>query len=282
MIVVADSGSTKADWVLIDNEATHAIHTMGFNPIYHSEELISGEVKRGFTAAGLPVKSVKALYYYGTAIWDEEKAAKVARALATVFPAAHIEVEHDLLGAARSTCGHEAGISCIIGTGSNTCYFDGKEVVDNVTNLGYFIGDEGSGAHLGKELIRAYFYRELPAVLCEALEKEVPGGKTEILDNVYSKPSPNVYLAKFTQFLGANRDHFFIQQLIYKSFAEFIDRHVRKYANHQSVPIHFIGSVAFHFQDFLRIILEERSMVAGNFIHKPIDTLVRYHQAQHQ
>ncbi len=281
MIIVADSGSTKTDWMLITPDGALLVHTMGFNPLYHSEELIYEESKKELDEHQLDYNEVSEMYYYGTAVWDHEKAEKIARPLRKLFPKAHVEVEHDLLSAGRATCGRHPGIACIIGTGSNTCLFDGKDVVDNVTNLGYFVGDEGSGAHLGKALVRAYFYRELPTEIHEAFEKSVPGGQGEILDNVYSKPSPNVYLASFTKFLGEHRNHFFIQKLIYQSFAEFIDRNVRKYPGHLELPVHFIGSVAYYFQDILKIILEERGMKPGVFILKPIDTLVQFHSAGH-
>lgn len=278
MILVADSGSTKTDWVLVDNQGgLRTINTIGFNPLYHSETFIAEECRKVFDLEKLPYASVEAIYYYGASVWDEEKAAKIRSALARLFPQALIDVEHDLLGAARATCGREAGISCIIGTGSNTCLFDGKDVIDNVTNLGYFAGDEGSGAHLGKSLVKTYFYRELPADLVAALEEKVPGGKKEFLENIYEKPSPNVYLASLTKFLSEHRDHIFIQRLVYNCFAEFIDRHVRKYPGHLTIPVHFIGSVAFHFRDFLTVILEERGMKAGRFLQKPIDRLVEFH-----
>lgn len=282
MIIVADSGSTKTDWVVVKDQSSTPLElsSMGFNPIYHSTELIQSKVEEAFAEADIDKSAVKAVFYYGTAIWDPEKAKTVERALQNNFPNAETEVHHDLLGAARSTSGDEPGISCIIGTGSNTCLYDGKEITDNVTNLGYFIGDEGSGAHLGKALVKAYFYRELPTDLKTALEKIVPGGKSEFLSNIYGEnTSPNVYLASLTKFIAEHKDHFFMRGLIYDSFAEFIDRHVRKYPNHLSLPIHFIGSVAYHFQDFLKIMLEERGMQAGVFIKKPIDTLVDYHRS---
>lgn len=281
MTIIADSGSTKADWVLLTSAEAQPeiIQTMGFNPIYHPSELIQQKVQTAFLEALAPVEEVNQIFYYGTAIWDPEKAKVVEIALANVFPNATIEVKHDLLGAARATCGTKPGISCILGTGSNTCYYDGQEVVDNVTNLGYFLGDEGSGAHLGKALVQTYFYRELPADLKAALEKLVPGGKSEFLSNIYGEnTSPNVYLASLTRFIATHKSHFFMQGLIYRSFAEFIDRHVRKYPKHLSIPIHFIGSVAFYFQEELNFILEERGMRSGVFIKKPIDNLVEFHR----
>ncbi len=280
MIIVADSGSTKADWAVVNGEESHQLFvTMGFNPVYHKEELIYDEAFKAFDNA-IETNEVEALYYYGTGCWDLEKKSVVAKAMHKIFPNASIKVDHDLLGAARAACGNEPGIACILGTGSNSCSFDGYDIQDNVTNLGYFIGDEGSGSCLGKELVKAYFYRELPKELLYEFEQKHPGGKAEILENVYRKSTPNVYLATFTRFLGEHKDHPFIQKLIYRSFEEFIDRHVRKYKSHLSLPVSFIGSVAFHFREFLETILQERSMIVGKFVRKPIDSLVDFHKGQ--
>ncbi len=282
MIIVADSGSTKADWAVVTPEGSHRIVvTMGFNPVYHQEALIYEETYKALEDT-VETESVKELYYYGTGCWDNEKKSVIAGAMARIFPKAQIQVHHDLLGAARAACGNQAGIACIIGTGSNSCLFDGDQIQDNVTNLGYFIGDEGSGAFLGKELIKAYFYRELPKSLFYEFEQKVPGGKAEILENVYRKPTPNVYLATFTKFLGEHRAHPFIQKLLYRSFEEFIDRHARKYKSHLSLPVSFVGSVAYYFKEFIEAVLQERSMIVGNFVKKPIDSLVDFHTSSNK
>ena len=167
-----------------------------------------------------------------------------------------------------------------MGTGSNSCLYDGIDVIDNVTNLGYLVGDEGSGTHLGKKVIRAYFYREMPADLALKFEAFAGGGKDLILDHIYGKETPNVYMASFTRFLADNMSHPFVQRILYRSFAEFIDRHVRKYQGHMHLPIHFIGSIADVFQDILKVILAERAMQVGRFVRKPIDELVDFHRNQ--
>ncbi|MEQ8704309.1 MAG: hypothetical protein RIC19_10340 [Phaeodactylibacter sp.] len=279
MIVVVDSGSTKADWKMISGSDIQSITTMGFNPVFHSEEVIYNELQKSFVREVATEKAEK-VFYYGAGCWDARLKGVVRKALDRIFENAEIEVDHDLLGAARATCGHDPGIACIIGTGSNSCLYDGTHVIDNVTNLGYLLGDEGSGTHLGKRLIRAFFYREMPKVLYDELEKSLDGGKQSILDNVYSGEPPNVYLASFTKFMGDHQDHPFIQRILFDSFEQFIDRHVRKYKNHMSLPVHFIGSVAYYFKQTLSIILDARDMQMGNFIQKPIDELVRFHTEQ--
>ncbi|MDZ4679697.1 MAG: hypothetical protein SH848_21185 [Saprospiraceae bacterium] len=280
MIAVVDSGSSKADWMLVGKERSWSVHTMGFNPVFHSSETIRKELDTAFEA-DVPKADVQQLFYYGSGCWDAKRKSVIADALKGVFGNAQLEIEHDLLGAARATCGTNPGIACIIGTGSNSCLYDGRDVIDNVVNLGYLIGDEGSGTHLGKQLIRAYFYRELPHDLIKAFEAAYPGGKDAILEKLYGTETPNVFLATFSRFLSEHRDHFFIQKLLYRRLSEFIDRHVRKYEGHLSVPVHFIGSVAYYFQDILKIILEERAMKPGIFIKNPIDRLVAFHSEHH-
>lgn len=276
MIVVVDSGSTKADWKMVNGKGVASISTVGFNPVFHSEEKIFGELKEAF-GDQVPTSEAHQVYYYGAGCWDQRLKGVVAKALKRVFAQAEIQVHHDLLGAARATCGNTPGIACIIGTGSNSCLYDGIDVIDNVTNLGFLLGDEGSGTHLGKRLIRAFFYREMPKPLYDKLEASLPEGKQSILSNVYNGETPNVYLASFTKFMGDHQDHPFIQRILFDSFEQFIDRHVRKYKNHMSLPIHFIGSVAYYFREVLEVILAARDMEPGIFIQKPIDKLVGFH-----
>ncbi len=278
MIVVVDSGATKADWKVIDHNKSQIIHSMGLSPVFHTEDFMYQEITKAF-ADKIETQRVEQVFYYGTGCWDGGRKDIVEQALRRVFPNADTLVEHDLLGAARAACGRAPGIACILGTGSNSCLFDGDNITDNVTNLGYMLGDEGSGVALGKMLIKAYFYREMPRDLMPAFEIFHPGGRPAILDKVYGKETPNVYLASFMPFFAEHRDHFFIQMLLHDAFSEFIDRHARKYSGHLSIPINFVGSVAFHFQNILRIVLEERAMHPGNFVQKPIDSLANFHSS---
>lgn len=277
MIIVVDSGSSKADWRIIEENGLKSVSTNGLNPVFRTQESIIQEVDEAFDEASVK-QGASQIFFYGAGCWDEKRSHQLEAALGEVFPMAHIEVEHDLLGAARAVCRSQPGIACILGTGSNSCSYDGSDIVDNITNLSYLVGDEGSGSWLGKMLIRAYFYRELPSDLREAFEAEYPGGETEILANIYDKGTPNVYLASFTRFLATYREHAFIQRLLFDAFATFVDRHVRKYPGHMEMPIGFIGSVGFHFQDSIKLVLAERGMEPGLFIKKPIDNLVRFHE----
>lgn len=277
MILIADSGSTKTDWMLVEKDGTKSlINTIGFNPVFDDTAHIARELTEHLLPK-IPTQPIEKVSYYGAGCWDMKRKKKVLDALHQLFPKAEVEVQHDLLAAARATCGVKPGIACILGTGSNSCLYDGADVIDNVTNLGYLIGDEGSGSFLGKMLIRAYFYRELPKDLVDVFEEVCPGGKSEVLDRVYGQETPNVYLASLTKFLSEYQNHFYIQKLVGEGFAIFIDRHVRKYANHTSLPIHFVGSIAFYFKPILEVILHERGMSLGHIIRKPIDSLVEFH-----
>jgi glucosamine kinase len=277
MLIIADGGATKADWVIVkDNGEQLSITTTGFNPNYVSGEQISDIIQQELVAR-LPFDITGDMFYYGTGCWDRGRNAIVRAAIAAMTPEANVTVHHDLLGAARATCGHEPGIVGILGTGSNSVLYDGEHEVDNVTNLGFLLGDEGSGAQLGKRFLQAFFYREMPADLQPIIEQVCPNGRKDILDNVYSGGIPAAYLASFTQLFTAHQAHPFVRDLVKKSFNEFLTRHVCKYVGHEKLPISFVGSVGFHFQEILKEALQELGLHPGVFIKKPIGNLVKYH-----
>lgn len=277
MIFIADGGSTKADWIIVDNKGAKSTYsTIGFNPFFYDTETVVEELSKKFIY-DVPVKEATKVFFYGSGCSDALRKEILAKAFVQIFPNAEIHVEHDLLASARATCGDEPGIACILGTGSNSCLYDGIDEVDNVTNLGYLLGDEGSGTHLGKKLIRAYFYRELPKELEEAFDDKYKLGKRELLNRLYDGQRGNVYLASFARFLFEHKEHFYIKHIVARSFAEFIDRHVMKYEGHQTLPVHFVGSIAFYFSGVLKSLLAERNLTLGRIIKKPIDNLVQYH-----
>ncbi len=277
MLIISDGGATKADWVIVkDNGEQLSITTTGFNPNYVSGEEISDIIQQELVAR-LPFDIEGDIFYYGTGCWDRGRNAIVRAAIAAMTPAANVTVHHDLLGAARATCGHEPGICCILGTGSNSVLYDGEHEVDNVTNLGFLLGDEGSGAALGKAFVQAFFYREMPEDLQPIMEAACPNGRKDILDKVYSGGIPAAYLASFTQLFAEHQAHPFVRGLVKKSFHEFLTRHVCKYKNHETLPVSFVGLVGFHFQDILKEALLELGLHPGVFIKKPIGNLVKYH-----
>lgn len=277
MLAISDGGSTKADWkILTDGGEIIRTTTTGFNPNYSTQS----EITQLLQAELLPVlggQSSGAIHYYGAGCWDEARKGKISNAFLEVFPSLDIHVFHDLLAAARATCGTTPGIACILGTGSNTVLYDGEKEVDNVINLGFMIGDEGSGAVIGKELVKAFFYREMPSELNHIMEKLCPGGKKDILDKVYSGGVPAAYLASFTKHFSAHKDHPFVCELIKNCFDEFLQRHVFKYAGYQKLPIHFIGSIAYHFRDILESLLSDYKLTKGVILQKPIDNLFKFH-----
>ena len=276
MLIIVDSGSTKADWQIIHADGRRELHTtMGFNPFFHDEDRVESELKKEFVH-NVPVEEAQAVYFYGAGCSDKMRCDIIKRGLERIFTKAKVEVEHDLLASARAACGSKEGIACIIGTGSNTCLYDGKNVVDNVSNLGFLLGDEGSGSHLGKLLIRAYFYRELPDDIQEKFIAEYGADKRNFLNHIYAEGA-NVYLADFAKFFSANRNHFYIQKLAAQAFTELTQRHIIKYDGCHHLPINFVGSVAHHFQDILKVVLDEHDLNLGIIIKKPIDKLVEYH-----
>lgn len=277
MILIADSGSTKTDWRLILNkDEIGQAKTIGFNPYYQGTEEIAKELQENL----LPQLSTSPseIYFYGSGCSNEEKSNIVSNALKSVFPKAEkIIVNHDLLAAARALCNNEEGIACILGTGSNSCLYNGKEIVANKPSLGYILGDEGSGATLGKKIVVGYLNKDLPKHLCEKFEKRYKTHKDEILDHVYRKPYPNRYLASFSQFLFHNLSDPYIYKLVYTSFEEFFIRNVYKYENYRNFKIHFVGSIAFYYSNILRQVANDQGLHVKNILETPISGLTLFH-----
>jgi glucosamine kinase len=276
MLIIVDSGSTKADWQIIHPDGKkELVSTMGFNPFFHDEDRVETELNKDFVTK-VKVDDVKDVYFYGAGCSDKMRCDIIKAGLKRVFKNANIVVDHDLLASARAACGNQAGIACIIGTGSNTCLYDGEKIIDNVTNMGYLLGDEGSGSNLGKLLLKAYFYRELPDDIKTLFEAEYGNDKRSFLNQIYGD-APNVYLSSFATFFSKHRSHFYIQKLVAEAFEDLINRHILKYEGCHSLPVCFVGSIAYHFQDILKVTLEEHDLDLGNVIRKPIDSLVEYH-----
>lgn len=277
MILIADCGSTKADWRLVGgSEGSKNFNTKGFNPFLHSTETIREGLNESL-AKQLDTSLITKVFFYGAGCSDAYRCSIVENALTAIFPNALINIDHDLLAAARATCGNHEGIACILGTGSNSCLYDGSQIIDNVTNLGHIIGDEGSGYHLGKSLVQAYFYRELPVELNKAFEEFCTLGKREILNRIYRKGNANVFLSSFAKLIAEQKSHPFIQKLVFNCFDLFVKRHVCKYENYNKIPVSFIGSIAFHFKEVLEQVLVSHSIELGKILKKPIDELVIYH-----
>ena len=277
VILIADSGSTKTHWCVVDdNFVVKEIFTKGINPFYQTEVEIADEIRCGLLPE-LNEIVVDSIFFYGAGCAFPDKKLLVKNALATHFPDAAIEIESDLLGAARSLFQNQQGIACILGTGSNSCFYNGTEITQNVSPLGFILGDEGSGAVLGKLLIADCLKNQLPEWLGEKLLDEYDLTPAIILDNVYKKPFPNRFLAKFTPFLLEHIEEPAIFNLVFDSFDAFFVRNVMQYPL-EDMRVGFIGSIAHYFRDTLEIVASERAIEIAEIVQSPMEGLKNFHK----
>lgn len=274
--LIADSGATKAEWCLINNGKKKTLFTQGISPYFLNTEQIATLVETEL-AKKLKNAGIEEIYYYGTGCANPENAKSVKKALKQVFPAARIEVNTDLMAAARAVCGNEKGIACILGTGSNSCYYNGKKIVKNSPGIGYVLGDEGSGAYLGKKVIQYYLYNTFDEDLRSRFDARFVTNPVEILDNVYKKPLPNRYLASFAMFLVENRGHYMIENILEDGLNDFYFQHLCKYSEVWKYPVNFVGSVAYGFKDVLEQLCHAYEFELGTVLKNPMPGLVKYH-----
>lgn len=277
MILLADSGSTKTDWGLVENgKLVKRLRTSGMNPFQMSEEAITEEIKTHLVPE-LPGTVLDEVHFYGAGC-TKEKQPIVERALrANLTINGECEVASDMLGAARGICGHKPGIACILGTGSNSCSYDGKNLVKNVSPLGFILGDEGSGAVLGKLLVGDVLKNQMPEAITKRFFEKYKLISAEIIDRVYRQPKPNTFLASFVPFLEENIDEPKIYNLVKESFRSFLRRNVMQYDGWQTLPIGFNGSIAKIYKKPLLEALEEEGMHLGRIIQAPMEAMVEYH-----
>jgi glucosamine kinase len=281
MMLVVDSGSTKADWAFVGSDGKVVpVHTMGLNPYFHGPDRVEAELtKKEFTDL-IPLDQVRIVHFYGAGCPDEHFCSIMRRGLERVFRRARIEVEHDLLGAARATCGREPGIAGILGTGSNSCRYDGTRVIDNITALGHVLGDDGGGVHLGRLALRAWYYRELPPDLEREFNLAWPEGKDAVLHRIYGGEGQNVQIASFAQFVIRHREHSFARALIDLALREFAVRQLKKYEGWQTTPVNLVGSIAELLSKEVREVFASEGLRTGRIIRKPIDSLVEFHLSE--
>jgi glucosamine kinase len=279
MILVADSGSTKTEWRIINRDVISDSHfTSGINPYFLSTSQIGDMLNAELQELNL-IRPDK-IYFYGTGCNSDLKKNVVRKALESFFSTDNILVGSDLLGAARSLCQREPGIACIIGTGSNSCYYNGSEIVSNVAPLGYILGDEGGSAVLGRKLVSGVLKKQVPAVIINSFFNTYRLSTAEILENVYMKPFPNRFLGQFSRFISANIDVPEMQEIIISSFDEFIKRNVAQYPEAKVLPVNFTGSIAFHFSKFLEEQLIKNYLRPGKITLSPMENLTRYHMGE--
>ena len=276
MKLIVDSGSTKTTWCLMaDGQMMDQLHTGGMNPFFQSEE----EMARIVASEVVPFvgeRSLESVYFYGAGCAFPEKNRLVERAIQSHL-SVPVQVESDLLGAARSLCQQEEGIACILGTGSNSCYYDGHEIRQHVSPLGFILGDEGSGAVLGKRLVSDCLKHQLPAEVCEKFMQQYQLTPASILDRVYKQPFPNRYLAQLSRFLAANLSEPSVYQLVWNCFQDFFVRNVMQYPAYDHLPIHLTGSIAFYYQEVLRSVADTLQLKLGRIEQAPMPGLISFH-----
>ena len=277
MKLIADSGSTKTDWCLMDGSTImKCIKTKGFNPFFETEKEIEYELSNALVPKIPRGTKIEAIHFFGAGC-TPEKAPIVARALMMqVSDEARVEVCSDMVGAARALCGNEPGIVCILGTGSNSCEYDGKKIVKNVSPLGFILGDEGSGAVLGKILVGDLLKNQLGEELKEKFLAQYHLTTAEIIDRVYRQPFPNRFLASLQPFMEDNLDNEAIFYLVMEAFSHFIARNVMQY-DYQHLPVHFTGSVAYAYRKVLEKSAELTGIQLGIITNSPMEGLIKYY-----
>lgn len=275
--LIADSGATKCEWCLVKDNERITVVTTGINPYFLSKQQIVDLLQKELLPS-LSFIPPEHIYFYGTGLGNESNKKTVEAVLKDVFVKAKTTVETDMVAAARAACGATKGMVCILGTGSNTCYYNGKKIMKNIAGIGYVLGDEGSGAYLGKKVLQHYLYNTFDEDLRTRFDAMFITTPKEILENVYSKPLPNRYLASFTLFLTQNRGHFMIENILEDGLNDFFFQHLCKFKESWKLPIHFAGGVAFGFQDILKELCKTYQFEMGTVIKNPMDGLIRFHQ----
>jgi len=279
MILIADSGSTKTDWRMINSagEISQA-KSAGYNPYYQKTGDLKSDIEN--TLLSKIETEVNEIFYYGAGCGSEQNRKLISNTLLDIFPSSKIEVSHDLLAAARALCGNEPGIACILGTGSNSCSYDGIEILENIPSLGYVMGDEGSGAYLGKKLLADFLRGDMPVSIAEKMQNRFELSKDQVLEAVYQKEKPSKYLAGFSRFIFQNIKNPYCYRLVYNVLKLFFETNILKYENAKSSKIHFTGSVAFYYSNILRQVANDMGVSVGNIVESPIAGLTLYHQKQ--
>lgn len=281
MILIADSGSTKTDWRLMDaDKEISRIQTKGFNPYYQELDEMIQEIELALIPA-LDTSHISKIQFYGAGCSTMERQSKISNALSPYFKEIEITVQSDLIGAARALSGNKPGIVCILGTGSGSCMYDGKNIVKNIPSLGFILGDEGSGAWLGKKMVTDYLRGHMPKKCIETINRELHIDKEIILEHVNHKPMPSRYLAGFAKFISEHIDQTYFYQLMFDSFTSFAKNYIIRYGNYTEMECHFVGSVAFHNQELLHHVGRYIGFKVGNIIKSPIDGLTLYHSKKH-
>lgn len=277
MKLIIDCGSTKADWIILNGRVVlKRFKTEGFNPNYtDSNSILRIILNETSYTEYLPL--IRDVYFYGSGCGNPDNCNKIKKILSSVFYNANFEVTHDMMAACRAILGNDKGVACILGTGSNSCCYDGVSITDQAVSLGYILGDEGSGSYIGKKLIRDYFYRIMPNDLSLKFEKEFEVKINTVINKVYHDSQVSKYFASFARFAYENIGNKYIQDLCSICFDEFIDNFILIYKLSKETKIGFVGSVAYYFQDQIKQRLECKGLKLGKVIKEPIGGLVGFH-----
>jgi N-acetylglucosamine kinase-like BadF-type ATPase len=277
VILIADSGSTKTEWCFLSPDNTsRTLRTDGINPFYQTSAQIASVVVGALSGKVAP-EAITDVFFYGAGC-VAEKQSFVGNAIATVLPKANISVHSDLLGAARALLGQRAGIACILGTGSNSCYYDGEQIRQQVSPLGFILGDEGSGAVLGRKFIADCLKNQLPEKLRDKFLKVSHLSPAEILEGVYRQPFPNRFLAQFVPFMREHLAEPSIYNMVFDSFTEFFTRNVMQYPDFDKMPIGVVGSIGYYFRDVIEVAAEEVGITIGEIMLSPMEGLIACHR----
>lgn len=276
MRLIIDSGSTKMGWILLDGQkvAAHFV-TKGFNPNYTDIQFLENLIVDTMTMRNF--SSLQDIHYYGTGCGSERNCQLIKGVFQKHFPETEITVTHDLMAACHALLGHEKGIACILGTGSNSCVYDGENITERAVSLGYLVGDEGSGMHIGREVVKSYFYGFMPNDLKQQFEAAFHPDLKVFIDKLYHEGQPSRYLATFAKFAGEHQNEPFIRDLVKHCFNDFIKAFILRFDNYKSLKVNFVGSVAYHFRDILKETLETSKIKVGEIVSSPTDGLVRYY-----
>ena len=282
MKIIVDNGSTKAHWCFADGQGEPPlITTDGINPVIQSmgsiETTLQHQLIQQIKALGIDNKNITNIHFYGAGCTDTTKDSVISMLMRLLGTEAKIEVESDLLAAARALCGHEEGIACILGTGSNSCFFDGEKIALHTPALGYILGDEGSGAVLGRKLLNALIKGTLPHSLCDAFLEETGLSVPLIINNVYKGTTPNRFLASTSTFVSRHLDDPQIEALVIDNFKDFIRKNILPYKK-EGFPLNAVGSIAYHYNEQLQTAAQSFGLQTGKILKSPIYELANYHK----
>ena len=279
MIAIVDGGSTKCDWVILENtgKVSQKTESVGFNPNIISADLIPQEIEKN-PHLFLIKNQLDYVYFYGSGCGTAENALLVETQLQKVFPYAKVTVKEDLTAAAYAAYKGKPAIVCILGTGSNSCYFDGKSIRRDLPSLGFLIGDEGSGSAIGKHLVRRFFMKKLPQDLHQEFVETYHLTIDDAIKNMYHNPRANAYLAEFNKFVIQRKQHPYFQNMVFDEMKNFFEYQVLPYEEAREAEINFIGSIAYYYEDILRAAAAELNLTVGHIVQKPIESLVEFHK----